>query len=254
MASRLFRPILNQKARTASRIVAILYFIAVSALLVVATLDPFGNLTAIPSAILTLPWSITLYFLPKSVGLMTLVVVVGSAVNAIALDVVVKRMVMRFHWRFASGLFLVVTCMIGAVAWFWNTTDVDFRVRIINGDPKLGVWVATNDSGLRFLTGNETVSRGLNPVASNAMTECGYNDVDDGLVCFSQPTRALVEDRKFLLSGGRLVHPYSANSYDMERDGAIEVEKIRVTDGPHRNLEGWIQSRDVKRLLTLFSL
>jgi hypothetical protein len=42
--------------------------------------------------------------------------------------------------------------------------------------------------------------------------------------------------RPFLVGGGRLVDPYSANSYDMARarDGAVEVETIRITEGPTR--------------------
>jgi hypothetical protein len=52
-------------------------------------------------------------------------------------------------------------------------------------------------------------------------------------------TKANILDRKFL-EDGNLVEPYAANSYDMERDGAVEVVLIKIQDGPKKNLEGWI--------------
>ena len=47
-------------------------------------------------------------------------------------------------------------------------------------------------------------------------------------------------DRKFL-RGGELVDPYPANSYDMERDRAVEVVLFEITEGAKRGLRGWVQ-------------
>jgi hypothetical protein len=67
-------------------------------------------------------------------------------------------------------------------------------------------------------------------------------DIGLGLVRISEGTVGIVTDRKFVLPGGRLVEPYSANSFDMARDGAIEVQRLRFTDPPHTGLEGWLYS------------
>jgi len=45
-------------------------------------------------------------------------------------------------------------------------------------------------------------------------------------------TKGRAVDRKFL-KGGILVDPYPANTYDMEREGAVEVILFEVTEGPH---------------------
>jgi hypothetical protein len=74
------------------------------------------------------------------------------------------------------------------------------------------------------------------------------------LVLVSDKTRAHYKDRKFLLPGGRLVEPYSANSFDMERDEAVEVERVRIIEGPHKGLEGWVPAGCLQRLLTLSAL
>jgi hypothetical protein len=54
-------------------------------------------------------------------------------------------------------------------------------------------------------------------------------------------TKGLALKRKFL-RGGRLVDPYSANTYDMERDGTVEVVLFELTDGPHRGSKGWVKA------------
>jgi hypothetical protein len=66
--------------------------------------------------------------------------------------------------------------------------------------------------------------------------------VKEGIVLIPGGTRAIVIGRSFILPGGRLVDPYSANTYDMARDGAVEVERIRITQPPNENLEGWVAS------------
>ena len=39
-----------------------------------------------------------------------------------------------------------------------------------------------------------------------------------------------------------MVKTYPANTYDMARDGAVELERIKITEGPNVGLEGWINS------------
>jgi hypothetical protein len=59
-----------------------------------------------------------------------------------------------------------------------------------------------------------------------------------GLVHLREGTKAIAIDRKFLLPGGRLVEPYPASTYDMARDGAIEVVRLKITRPSKVNLAG----------------
>lgn len=52
-------------------------------------------------------------------------------------------------------------------------------------------------------------------------------------------TKVTVLDRRFL-EAGELLEPYSANSYDMQRNLAVEVIHVVVRQGPHQNSQGWL--------------
>ena len=65
---------------------------------------------------------------------------------------------------------------------------------------------------------------------------------EKGLIVIPGGTESEFEGRRFVLPGGRLVIPYPANTYDMARDGAIEVEKVKITHGPNQGREGWIET------------
>ena len=60
-------------------------------------------------------------------------------------------------------------------------------------------------------------------------------------VLVSPGTKLRVLDRKFLQQG-QLLDPYPANTYDMQRNRALEVDFVRVKEGPQRNLKGWVPS------------
>jgi hypothetical protein len=53
-------------------------------------------------------------------------------------------------------------------------------------------------------------------------------------------TKGRVRDRKFFKSD-RLVDPYPATGFDMERDRAIEVVLFEITEGPKSGVKGWIR-------------
>lgn len=69
-----------------------------------------------------------------------------------------------------------------------------------------------------------------------------------GTVLIAEQTKGIFLRRSFLLPNRHLVAPYAANSFDMARDGVIEVEKVRITEGPNRDLEGWIETSLLTRL------
>lgn len=70
-------------------------------------------------------------------------------------------------------------------------------------------------------------------LASNATTPATAIPIPNG-------AKGLMLDRKFF-KGDRLVDPYPANSFDMEKDSAIEVALFEVTEGPKRGAKGWLR-------------
>ena len=72
--------------------------------------------------------------------------------------------------------------------------------------------------------------------------------VTKGVTQLSEGTKAVVMDRRYVLPGGRLVVPYPVNTYDLARDGVIEVEKIKITQPPTEGLEGWVQTDFLARV------
>src|SRR5260370_40863175 len=72
--------------------------------------------------------------------------------------------------------------------------------------------------------------------------------IKKGVVLIPGKTKAKYMGRSFVLPGGSLVEPYAANTYDMARDGAVEVEKIKITQQPNKNLEGWIEIHFLTRV------
>lgn len=176
-----------------------------------------------------------------------LIIVCGGAMNAVLLYAFVLAVAREFRPWIAAGIITFIATFFAApvicVIWFLNTAEVDNLVRIVYGGRELGVFIATNENGLRTLSE-------ANGTASGISTHAGR----DGLVFIPNKTKGRYKGQKFLLKGGRLVDPYPANSYDMARDGAIEVERIKITEGPHKGLEGWVQTNCLKRVLNLYSL
>jgi hypothetical protein len=140
------------------------------------------------------------------------------------------------------------------------------RVRTADGK---GAVMATNSDGLRLLdemyslpkTCTEANMRAAREALAHKPEEAMKvirlcwpvskpipNDIGPGLVRISEGTRGIVTGRMFVLPGGRLVEPYAANTYDMARDGAIEVERIRINQPPNEGLEGWVYTGSLCRV------
>lgn len=66
-----------------------------------------------------------------------------------------------------------------------------------------------------------------------------------GLVDLLPGTEAVATDRMFALPGGRLVKPYAANTFDMARDGAVEVEHIKAQQN---RIDGWVVPWQLQRV------
>lgn len=131
------------------------------------------------------------------------------------------------------------------------------RIRIVRGDAAM----AFDAEGLRRL--NELYSLPKTCTEENMRTATllirlhacfpsrkpiSVEDAKNGIFLVPDGTAAEYEGRSFVLPGGRLVLPYPSNTYDMARDGAVEVEKIRITQPPNEGLEGWIEVHFLQRV------
>ena len=186
--------------------------------------------------VLTLPWSLTLQIFDSfawgAFGPAALMAVFGL-INAVIVYLLVKAVARFFFWSAIAGM-LAGAALGCCAAWFIDSQEKANMIRIVNGGSDGGVWVATGEADLRAMRANSRTS--------------------PGLVFLPNGTKGVWKGRRFLLEGGRLVEPHPANSYDMIRDGAVEIERIRVTEGPQKGLEGWIPSDRLQRLLTMFAL
>jgi len=70
----------------------------------------------------------------------------------------------------------------------------------------------------------------------------------NGIIFVPNGTHAEVRDRKFFRDG-RLVEMYPASSFQMGRVGAVEMERITITDLSHRKAEGWVLSQCLRRAI-----
>ena len=216
-------------ARAAHRVAifsSILFFTAVAWLILAVVLNPDGGITGTASFFATLPWSI-LALKAKSTFVNVALRLFFGAVNAILLYYLVRDVRSVASFRTTIVMLAVLATLLTGVIWFFNSQEHDNRVRIVNGGKDGGAWIATDQDGL----------------ASK-----------HHLVFIPNQTRGIYKGQRFLLKDGRLVDPYPATFNDMERDGAVEVEKIRITEGPHKGIEGWVDPRCLKRLLTMFAM
>lgn len=221
----------EHKARTIPWLGAGLYFGMVAVLFSAHALNPEGDVSTAPALVLTLPWSMALSLRPPHWIFSVSILALAGGINA---AILYWFMSTRLKWPIKVGTLAVIGSIFLALAWFLNTAEVDNLVRIARSGPDGGIYIATDQNGLRALS------------EATGMRQ--------GLVFIRKGTGARYRSRKFLLKGGRLVDPYPANSIEMLRDGAIEVERIRIVDGPNKGLEGWVHPGDLRRVLSLYAL
>jgi hypothetical protein len=145
----------------------------------------------------------------------------------------------------ASGLFLYLQYL-----------EKQARIRIVRSGTGSGALMAVDSRGLRQLNELYSLPRTCSEANFLAASDLDtkfrlcypvlppitFQMVKKGVVLIPEGTRAVYLGSRFILPGGRLVNPYAANTYDMARDGAVEVERIRITQPPNENLEGWVQT------------
>jgi hypothetical protein len=222
-------------------------------MVVMPILNPDGLLDGSPSFVLTFPTSFFILLPMQFVTSFsaTELISIAGLVNAVILYILSGRMVNVFGFRRTIGVFALSVSLYSVVAWFLNDQGQKARVRIVNGGQNAaGVWIAADDDGLRVMSNQPLIP----PSPFGFQYDIPTNTADDKLVFVPNETRGIAKGRQFLLKGGRLVRPYPANTYDMLRDGAVEVERIEITEGPKKGLIGWLPSTYLQRLLTIGSL
>jgi len=234
--------IASRRAHLVALISGLLFFFAVSGLILAVIVNPDGGVTGGASTLMTLPWSVFTLRVASGTPAIAALTLFFGGINAAILYWVVRGLFRVARFGIALVTLIAVATFVTATVWFFNAQFRDYRVRIIHARIGSGVWIATDWEGLKAMS--EIVS-----MASDAPLEAGKH-----LVLVPNETRGIYEGRSYLLGGGRLVDPYPANSYDMARDGAVEVERIRITEGPYKGLEGWTQTQDLHGLLTIFAM
>jgi hypothetical protein len=226
------------------RIVASLYFVAVLIVMSAEFFNPDGDVSSGWSYVLTLPLSFPAVRFQSSFAEIAIVLFAG-VINTVFLYVLVGKMVDWFGSRATIGILAVYISLASLPVWFIGQCQKGL-VRIANSHRQgggVGVWMATNEDGLRALS----VTNGM---ALDSRADATTN----ALLFVPNQTSGITKERMFLLKSGRLVQPYGASMIDMQRDEVVEVERIKITMGPLKDREGWIYSDYLQRLLTLFSL
>ena len=161
-----------------------------------------------------------------------------------------------------AGIIVVVLAVGTAAFELVAALNKQGRIRFIRSSANEGVLMAVDSDGLVQLNEVYALSKectGANmSAAGNALLAVRLCDtssksirgiaVKKGMLVIPDGTQAISEGRSFVLPGGRLTAPYSANAYDMVRDGAIEVERVRITERPNEGLEGWVQHQFLGRV------
>ncbi len=80
------------------------------------------------------------------------------------------------------------------------------------------------------------------PIALEPKSVCGK--LNGGSVLVESGTR-IQSLKRFVCSNGELAEVDPATPWKFARDEPFEVEKVRVLEGPHKGLEGWVVSSHV---------
>src|ERR1022692_3598319 len=125
------------------------------------------------------------------------------------------------------------------------------RVRIVRNGAG-GALLVVDAEGLRLLndyyalpkTCSEKDVRGTIKILDCYQTMRHITDgmIKKGVVLIPEGTRAEVTAESYVFPDGRLVSHYSGTLFQSAKDGAVPVERIRITQAPQKNLEGWVEA------------
>jgi len=121
-----------------------------------------------------------------------------------------------------------------------------------DGELDPGILMATDENGLRSLAEKPPLEVKL--IDENGDLMLGRIHLGpwptpqpkNGQVLVLNGTEALSTDTKILLKDGRLVDLYFTSNAEMDEAEAVKVVHIRITEGPQRDLEGWVRWDEVQ--------
>src|SRR5665213_2167126 len=149
--------------------------------------------------------------------------------------------------RVVATVFLAAASAIGLLTYYVNH---EMRLRIVS-DGRSAL-MAVDSEGLRQLNSLYALPGICADAAFRARTDPGTwlklclrgvpvtsETTRKGMVLLPAGTRAISLDTRYVLPGGQFAVSYSApNINAMIRDGVVEVEHIKITQQPNKNLEG----------------
>jgi hypothetical protein len=149
-------------------------------------------------------------------------------------------------WLIAAAVALLTVIITYAAVYntiaYLNKQD---RIRIVRNDLG-GALMAVDVEGLRLL--NEYYASLLNEFnPSQTLIRVTDGMIKNGLVLIPEGTKAEFIDESCVFPGGRLEPQYLDNRFQMWKHRAVHVERIRITQPPHKNLEGWVAADFLSR-------
>ena len=100
--------------------------------------------------------------------------------------------------------------------------------------------MATDETGLKALS----ATLGIDSEAPE--------ELRSHLAFVPNQTRGNAKGRRFLTNDGRLIVPFPTSEGDNPK--WVEVEKIKIIDGPDKGVEGWVVARHLQRMLTITAM
>jgi len=162
-------------------------------------------------------------------------------------------------WIVAGVFFVSLAIDIAAYRRFFPTfaavrSDQTASDRVIAGTGELepGILMALDENGLRSLAEKPPLEVRLTDENGNLASgriHLGPRPTPQpkpGQILVLNGTKATSAETKILLKDGRLVDSPSAGVPDLDEIGAVKVVHIRITEGPQRNLEGWVRWDEVQ--------
>ena len=227
------------KAHVIPLISGILFLEIVVGLKLAVSIDPDGGITDTAPFLLTLPWSL---FAPRigSRWWALAATLFFAAINAMLLYLVVRGSLKVVSPRITLAVLVPIALLVSAAVWLLNLVEHDYPIRIVTGGQENGIWLATDSDGLRAMDGVNSVGSDLPP------------EMRRHFIFVPNKTRGIsITGGGYLLQDGQLVDPYPTTLSEMKRDHVTDVEKIRITEGPSKGIEGWADIRKIQHKLVM---
>jgi len=230
----------NRNDRWFALATSVAFFVAVVSLIVAFLLDPEGGITSGASTVMALPWSTFNLRYATSTNAVVALHVLSGAINAAIMYVVIKYVLRTASLQRSLITVLAVAASITTIVWALNGQIRENNIRIVNDRRGIGAWMAIDEIGLKALS------------ETPRMDSAALEELRGHLMFVPNQTRSNHKGQHFLFKGGRPVSPFPTSEID--NSNWVEVEKIRIIEGPSKGREGWVLSGHLKRLLTMFAM